>query len=111
MNIQELEDKSEQASQLLAMLANPHRLRILCELQRGERSVTQMETVVGLSQSALSQHLAKLRGAEIVTTRREAQTIYYSVADERVARLLAVLVELFCVNPGAASDLEQGEKP
>ncbi len=72
MNIQELTRKSTEASELLALLANPHRLRILCELHQGERSVSALEEVIGLSQSALSQHLAKLRAANIVATRREA---------------------------------------
>jgi DNA-binding transcriptional ArsR family regulator len=101
MNIQELTSKSEEAAGLLAMLANPFRLRIMCELHKGERSVSALEAVIGLSQSALSQHLAKLRGAGLVKTRREAQTIHYSVQDERAARLLAVLYELYCTNPTA----------
>ncbi len=79
------------------MLANPHRLRILCELHKGEQSVSSLEQAIGISQSALSQHLAKLRGAGLVATRREAQSIYYSVADERAAKLLPVLYEIFCV--------------
>jgi len=81
---------------LLKALANSHRLMILCELKRGERSVSALETVVPLTQSALSQHLAKLREGGFVATRREAQTIYYSLADARVARLIDVLHELFC---------------
>jgi ArsR family transcriptional regulator, virulence genes transcriptional regulator len=96
MNIQDLNKQSEDASQLLTMLANPHRLRILCELHAGERSVSSLEHVIGLSQSALSQHLAKLRAADIVSTRREAQTIYYSVSDPKAAKLLSVLHDLFC---------------
>ena len=96
MDIQELTSKSEEASQLLTVLANRHRLRILCELHQGERSVMALESVIGLSQSALSQHLAKLRRAGIVSTRREAQTIYYSISDARAERLLAVMYELFC---------------
>ena len=96
MNIQDLSTKSEEAARLLALLANPHRLCILCALQAGEHSVSALGEVVDLSQSALSQHLAKLREAGIVSTRREAQVIHYRVADERAARLLAVLVELFC---------------
>lgn len=102
MNIQALTDKSEQVAELLGMLANPCRLRIMCELQQGERSVSQIEGVVGLSQSALSQHLAKLRAAGIVTTRRDAQTIFYSVRDARAAKLLGVLFELYCGNEEAA---------
>jgi DNA-binding transcriptional ArsR family regulator len=96
MNIQDLTAKSEAAAELLALLANPQRLRILCALLDGERSVSSLEAVVDLSQSALSQHLAKLREAKIVTTRREAQSIFYSLTDTRAARLLEVLAELFC---------------
>jgi len=96
MNIQDLTAKSADASKLLSALSNPHRLRILCELHQGERSVGSLETSIGLSQSALSQHLAKLRSARIVSTRREAQTIFYSVSDERAAQLLSLLYEMFC---------------
>ncbi|MFA6140993.1 MAG: metalloregulator ArsR/SmtB family transcription factor [Hyphomicrobium sp.] len=96
MNIQELEANCEEAADLLRALANPHRLLILCELMDGERSVSKLEAVVPLSQSALSQHLAKLREGKLVATRRDAQTIYYSLVDERVARLISVLHQLFC---------------
>ncbi len=96
MNIQELSAKSEEAARLLALLANPHRLRVLCTLHKGEHSVSALEKVVDLSQSALSQHLAKLREARLVATRRQAQTIYYTIADERAGRILALLVELYC---------------
>jgi DNA-binding transcriptional ArsR family regulator len=96
MNIQELEANCEEAAELLRALANPHRLLILCELMDGERSVSKLEAVVPLSQSALSQHLAKLREGKLVATRRDAQTIYYSLVDERVARLISVLHQLFC---------------
>jgi DNA-binding transcriptional ArsR family regulator len=85
-----------EAEELLKALANSHRLMILCELKDGERSVTALEKVVPLAQSALSQHLAKLREGGFVATRREAQTIYYRLADTRVARLIEVLHELFC---------------
>jgi DNA-binding transcriptional ArsR family regulator len=110
MNIQGLTEKSEEAAGMLAMLANPCRLRIMCELHKSERSVSEIEAVIGLSQSALSQHLAKLRGAGLVKTRREAQTIYYSVQDARVARLLAVLFELYCVNERAADGAAKRRK-
>lgn len=96
MNIQDLKASSAEAEELLKALANGHRLMILCELLNGERSVTALEDVVPLSQSALSQHLAKLREGGFVATRREAQTIYYSLADARAARLIEVLHELFC---------------
>lgn len=96
MNIQDLGVKSAEAASLLKALSNPHRLRILCELNQGERSVSELERTVGLSQSALSQHLAKLREQEIVATRREAQTIYYRVADPRAEQILKLMYELFC---------------
>jgi ArsR family transcriptional regulator, virulence genes transcriptional regulator len=99
MNIQDVTANSEEASQFLMLLANPKRLCILCALLEGERSVASMEEAVGLSQSALSQHLAKLREGGLVSTRREAQSIYYSIADTRTVSLLQVLAELFC-KPG-----------
>jgi DNA-binding transcriptional ArsR family regulator len=99
MNMQELKASSAEAENLLKALANNHRLMILCELRDGERSVSALERVVPLAQSALSQHLAKLREGGFVATRREAQTIYYSLADRRVARLIEVLHELFCARP------------
>jgi DNA-binding transcriptional ArsR family regulator len=96
MNIQELKSNSQDAADLLKALSNRYRLMILCELNSGERSVSALEAVVPLSQSALSQHLAKLREGGFVATRREAQTIYYALSDERVVRLIGVLHELFC---------------
>ena len=99
MNIQDLEANSEAAAEFLKALANRHRLMILCELHNGERSVSALEAVVPLSQSALSQHLAKLREGGFVATRREAQTIHYRLADARVARLIGVLHDLFCGQP------------
>jgi len=99
MNIDGLTRQSEEVSALMGLLANPHRLRILCELLEGEHSVGELETVIGLSQSALSQHLAKLRSAGAVRTRREAQTIFYSLSDKRLSKLLAVMHELFCSSP------------
>lgn len=104
MNIQDLTAKSEEAAALLLLLANPHRLQILCVLIDGERSVSSLATVVDLSQSALSQHLAKLREAGVVSTRREAQSIYYAIADDRAARLLEVLADIFCKPPSRRKD-------
>ena len=69
---------------------------ILCSLQDGEMSVSELNEAVPLAQSALSQHLAALRKAQIVATRRESQTIYYRVVDENVVSILATLYGLFC---------------
>lgn len=92
-----LEDKAAEAAEFLKLLANPQRLLILCRLVvEREMSVGQLEEAVGLSQSALSQHLAKLRDDGLVTTRRESQTIHYRIADKNVQRVLALLKEIYC---------------
>jgi len=92
-----LEDKAVEAAEFLKLLANPQRLLILCRLVvEREMSVGQLEEAVGLSQSALSQHLAKLRDEGLVATRREAQTIHYRIVDKNVQRVLALLKEIYC---------------
>jgi DNA-binding transcriptional ArsR family regulator len=101
VHIRDLKSDSAKAATFLKAVANGNRLMILCELKGGERSVSALEGVVPLAQSALSQHLARLREEGLVATRREAQTIYYSLADERVARLIDTLAELFCSPPKA----------
>ena len=92
-----LEDKAVEAAEFLKLLANPQRLLILCRLVvEREMSVGQLGEAVGLSQSALSQHLAKLRDDAVVATRREAQTIYYRIADKNAARVLRLLKDIYC---------------
>jgi DNA-binding transcriptional ArsR family regulator len=103
MNLQELQSKAGAAEALLRAVANRNRLVILCELLKGERSVSALQTAIGLSQSALSQHLARLREDELVATRRESQTIFYSLASERVTRLIGLLYELYCA-PGCGTE-------
>ncbi|MGO4436488.1 ArsR/SmtB family transcription factor [Rhizobium sp. RAF56] len=96
MKIENLEDHSMSAAALLSAMANPKRLLILCCLVKGEVPVGVLATKMGLSQSALSQHLSKLRAQRLVTTRRDAQTIYYSSASEPVIKVLATLEEIYC---------------
>ena len=98
MNIKSLAlvPKAAEAESFLKALANRHRLMVLCELHKGEHSVTKLQETVGLSQSSLSQHLARLREDNLVTTRRESQTIYYSLANENVTRIIGLLYEMFC---------------
>lgn len=79
----------------LNVMSNTRRLIVLTILRQGEVTVGSLAGLVGLSQAALSQHLAKLRAAKLVRTRREAQTIYYSCHSEAVVRLLGLLDELF----------------
>ena len=89
--------KALQAADMLRALANERRLMILCKLlEWGEANVTQLAEAVGLSQSALSQHLAKMREEGIVAFRRDAQTVWYRIADARTEELLATLHRLFC---------------
>src|SRR3546814_9672832 len=81
---------------LLRMLANERRLMILCQLAEGELCVGQLQLRVGLSQSALSQHLAIMREQKIVATRRVGQSIYYRISDPAALQVIATLADLFC---------------
>lgn len=84
------------AARLLRLMSNPHRLLALCELRDGECSVGELGQRVGIGQSALSQHLAHLRREGLVATRREAQTVFYSLKSAEVRRLIHVLHQLYC---------------
>ncbi|TXL79474.1 helix-turn-helix transcriptional regulator [Vineibacter terrae] len=99
----QFERSAANAAQLLKALANQRRLMVLCALANGERSVGALAAEVGLGQSALSQHLARLRGLGIVAARRDAQSVYYRVADPAAARLLETLAAIFCPPRQAAS--------
>ena len=91
------ERKAAQAAAILKLLANESRLLILCRLAMAlEMSVNDLAEAVGLSQSALSQHLAKMREEGLLSTRREAQTVFYRIADPNAARLLALLKDIYC---------------
>ena len=92
----ELNAKAAEATRLLTALANRHRLAILCALVEGERSVGALVDGVGLTQSALSQHLAKLRAIGIVATRRDAQTIYYRLASAAATSVMRTLADIYC---------------
>lgn len=93
---QDMAQHAEHAAGFLKLMANPHRLMILCHLLDTEMSVSELNSHLPLSQSALSQHLAVLRNAGLVSTRREQQTIYYSLASDQVHAVMAVLYEEFC---------------
>lgn len=96
MKANELSDHSNAAAGLLTAMANPKRLMILCSLVQGEVPVGVLASQVGLSQSALSQHLSKLRAQKLVKTRRDAQTIYYSSTSDAVMKVLNTLEDIFC---------------
>ncbi len=90
-----LNESVERATSLLKAMANKHRLLVLIKLADGECSVRQLEQVTGLGQSALSQHLARLRRDRLVTTRKSAQTVFYRLADHKVRKVLETLDYLY----------------
>lgn len=95
-----LEVRAGEAESLLSLLANKRRLIILCHLLKdGELSVGEIVKRLDLTQSALSQHLALMRGAGVVTTRREGTTIYYSLTDSRAIGLMHAIHDAVCVEP------------
>lgn len=94
--LKQLEKSAHKASDLLGAMANTSRLMILCRLADGERSVSELQPTIGLSQSALSQHLAVLRRKHLVRTRRAGQSIYYSLASGEAASIMNTLHEQFC---------------
>ncbi|MBP2228806.1 ArsR/SmtB family transcription factor [Azospirillum agricola] len=102
MKIEDLQANARRASALLKAMCNERRLLILCHLSQGERSVGELEELVGLSQSALSQHLARLRRDKLVRTRRSAQNIYYSLNGHEAQTIMATLHGLYCEPAGAA---------
>lgn len=96
MNIKDIEQNADKASRLLKSLASKPRLLVLCQLVQGERTAGELWEQSGLSQSALSQHLAKLRADDLVQTRKESQTVYYSLKSEQAAAIIKTLHQLYC---------------
>src|SRR5688572_27747204 len=97
MDLASLETNAAQVADLLKTLGNQRRLMVLCKLiENNELTVGDLADAVNLSQSALSQHLAKMREEGLVAFRRESQTLWYRIADRRLEALLATLYELYC---------------
>jgi ArsR family transcriptional regulator, virulence genes transcriptional regulator len=95
-DLSQFEASASEAAKLLKALSNERRLMILCQLGDRELAVGQIQAAVGLSQSALSQHLAVLRDQGVVATRRDGQTIFYRIADPAAVKVVATLAEIFC---------------
>ena len=95
-----MESAADQASDLLKALSNRHRLLIICQLIDGERSVGDLAQFLGLRDSTVSQHLALLRKDGLVAARRDAQTIYYSIASDPAREILKTLYQVFCAPKG-----------
>jgi len=96
----ELHDMAAHAVELLKAMANEWRLMILCQLSEGEKTVSELQEILGLSQSALSQHLAVLRREKIVRSRKEAQSVSYSLSGDEATRVMTTLHEVFCEKRG-----------
>ena len=100
MNIDDFAANALEVAEVLRALGNERRLMILCKLvEAGEMTVGSLVKAVGLSQSALSQHLAKMRDENIVSFRRDSQTLWYRIADPRIEQLMAELHRLYCRAP------------
>ena len=102
----ELEVHADQAAAMLRSMGSKWRLLVLCNLVHGERSVGDLQRIIGLSQSALSRHLAVLRRMRLVQVRRSAQTIYYRLSGREVAAILETLYELYCAPDGGACGVD-----
>ncbi len=96
MDLSQMEANAEAAADLLSAMANSRRLLILCNLLEQEMNVSQLSARLGLAQSPLSQHLAKLRARGLVTARREGQQVNYALASDEVRRILATLYAIYC---------------
>jgi DNA-binding transcriptional ArsR family regulator len=96
-----MEAAADQASDLLKALSNRHRLLIICQLIDGERSVGDLADLLDLRDSTVSQHLALLRKDGLVSARRDAQTIYYSIASDPAREVLKALYRVYCASPKA----------
>lgn len=99
--LEQMRRRAPDAAGLMKALGNESRLMILCSLAEGERSVGELNEVVPLSQSALSQQLARLRRQRLVETRREAQTVIYSLAAGPASQVIQLLHDIYCAVPGA----------
>lgn len=92
----ELVRQAENASNFLKALSHEGRLMILCHLTAGEKSVTELEALLGARQAAVSQQLARLRLEGLVSCRRDGKAIYYTLCDARATRLMALIHDMFC---------------
>ncbi|MFT4796763.1 MAG: DNA-binding transcriptional ArsR family regulator [Candidatus Azotimanducaceae bacterium] len=99
INMDQMAENAAAASSLMKQLSNQNRLMILCTLLEAEVSVSELNQMIPLSQSALSQHLSSLREAGLVATRRESQTIYYRLKGDHAQQVIEVLHKIYCPQP------------
>ena len=98
MDLDRMQESAKTATDLLKLLGHPDRLMVLCQLKMGEQSVGELSENLGIKQSPLSQHLARMRHEGVVESRREAQTIYYSISGDKVAQVVGLLYDLYCAD-------------
>ncbi|MFA5963120.1 MAG: metalloregulator ArsR/SmtB family transcription factor [Sphingomonas sp.] len=108
LDVARFKESAAAAARLLRALASERRLMILCQLTGGERSVGELLPLIGVSQSALSQHLAVLRSDGLVSTRREGLSIRYRITDPAAARVMDTLAAIFCSDD---AETPNGEPP
>ena len=107
MNVTDMEQAAQAAAGLLKAIGNPGRLLILCHLAEGERSVGELQELIGLRQSALSQQLARLRRDGLVRTRREARSIHYAINGDEARQIIGVLHKIYCEPDPSSAHLEE----
>lgn len=95
-DLQGMEENASRAAAFLGGLASVHRLRILCQLSGGEKSVMQLAEETGIAQTSMSQHLARLRAEGIVTYRREHRTLYYAITHPLAHKIIELLYDHYC---------------
>jgi ArsR family transcriptional regulator, virulence genes transcriptional regulator len=116
MKLRDMEATAERVSEIMKLLANKHRLLVLCQLADGEKSVGELARLLGVREPAMSQQLAVLRREGLIRPRREAQTIYYEVARDDIRRLMEFLYETYCGSAAGegvddvTSDLETDQR-
>ena len=106
LSLAAFQENADRASRLLKALSNERRLMILCQIGEGEQRVGDLQSVVGLSQSALSQHLALLREEGLVSTRKDGTSVLYRIADPAALKIIAVLVEIYCPPPAEGAEIK-----
>ena len=100
IDAQRMAAAAQKASELMKTLGHKDRLMVLCHLTSGEKSVGELAALLDIPQSPLSQHLARMRKENLVVTRRDAQTIYYSIASDEAAAMVTLMHDLYCGNHG-----------
>lgn len=98
MDLEKMQESAQRASDMMKLLGHKHRLMMLCELKMGEKSVGELSRTLGISQSLVSQHLARMRHENVVTSRRDAQVVYYTLKEGAASLLISALYDIFCLD-------------